>query len=74
MFIEGDVKDIGDHCQTMGTTMLNRLQALFNAAITGIIGEKTPDQSKASAAQRLLNGRLGFDVLRRPLISVIRTK
>ncbi len=74
MLIEGDVKDIGDHSQTLGATMLNRLQALFDGAITGIIGEKTPDQGKASAAQRLLNGRLGFDVLGRPLISVIRTK
>ncbi len=74
MLIEGDVKDIGDHCQTMCTTILNRLQALFNGAITGIIGEKTPDQGKASAAQRILNGRLGFDVLGRPLIGVIGTK
>ncbi len=74
MLIEGDVKDIGDHCQTLGATMLNRLQALFDGAITGIIGEKPPDQGKASTAQRILNGRLGFDVLGRPLIGVIGPK
>ncbi len=74
MLIKGDVKDIGDHSQTLGATIFNRLQALFNGAITGIIGEKTPDQGKASTAQRILNGRLGFDVLGRPLIGVIGPK
>src|SRR5579875_2121109 len=74
MLVKGNIKDIGNHAQTMRAAIFNRVHILFNGGVTCAIGKKTAHQGKASPAQIYLKGRLFFNILEWILIGIVRSK